>query len=138
MLKAISTPQDRSRTVLLLTVAVCFGVAAALVGLDDNPPGLLLAVLSATTCGVAVVHPWRSPQSFRRLAYSSIAGFLVSVFLHNALYAAASVPGVPALARELFSGASVLFFFGAILVFPPLFVVGVVGALVAVSRGRDA
>ena len=138
MLKAISTPKDRNRTVLLLTVAVGFGLAAALSGLDDNPQGLLLAVLSAATCGVSFVHPWRSPRSFRRLAYSSIAGFLVSVFLHNALYAAASVPGVPALALELFSGASVLFFFSAVLVFPPLFAVGVVGALVAVSRRRDA
>ena len=130
MLKAISTPTYRNRTVLLVAMAVSFGIAAALLGFDDNPPGLLLACLSVATFGVAFVHPWRSPRSFRRLIYSSVAGFLSSAFLHNALYAAASVPGVPPLARGIFNRAGAFFFFSAIFVFPPLFLIGVVGALV--------
>ena len=120
----------RSRPALLLAVAASLGVGAAVLGLDDNPPGLLLAFLSACAAGAAFVHPWRSPRSFRRLIYWSVAGFLLSAFLHNALYAAASVPGLPPLARGIFNGAGVLSFFSALLVFPPLFVVGVVGALV--------
>jgi hypothetical protein len=136
MLRAISTPSDRRRTLLLLALAVIFGLGAAASGLDDNPPGLILAFLSAATFGAALVHPWRSARSFRRLMYASGLGFLASVILHNALHAAASVPGLPPLAHDVLSAAGVLFFFTAVLACPPLFLLGAVGA-VAMSRRKS-
>ena len=138
MLKAFSTPRDKRRTLFLLAICAATAVAAVAVGIDDNPPGLLLAFLSAATLAVAFSHPWRSPRSFRRLMYASGFGFLVSVILHNVFYAWASVPDLPELARDLLTGVEVFFFFVGILLCPPAFVVGMVGAVAMSIRRRYA
>lgn len=134
MLKAFSTPGDRRRTLALLATCAALALAAAFLGVDDNPPGLWLAFLSAAMLATAFAHSWRSPASFRRLMYASGLGFLVSVVLHNVFAAAASVPDLPGFAQGVLMGAGVVFFFTAILLCPAAFVVGAVGAVVMARR----
>lgn len=138
MLEALSTPGYRRRTLVLLGACVALATTAGLVGVDDNPPGLALAFLSAGMFATAFAHPWRSPKSFRRLMYAAGAGFLAAVVLHNVLHAVASVPDLPDLAQGLLNAGSVVSFFVAILLCPPFFVVGAVGAIVTALRRRHA
>jgi hypothetical protein len=134
MLKAFATPRDRNRTLVLLAVCALLALGAVLVGIDDNPTGLSLAFLSAAAFATAFTHPWRSSRSFRRLMYASGVGLVVFAVLHNVFYAMASVPDLPRLAELVFTGASVACFLIAILLCPPFFVVGLLGALLMAAR----
>jgi hypothetical protein len=134
MLKALSTPGNRRRTFILFAVCGLLGVGAAAVGISDNPPGLLLAFLSASAFIVAFVHPWRASKCFRRLIYVSGLGFIVSAILHNVLHGVASQVGASNLVRDLIGGAGVLFFLVAIFLCPPGILIGVIGAVVMSRR----
>ena len=138
MLKAFSTPYNRKRTFVLFAICGVLAVAAAIVGISDNPPGLLLAFLSATAFIVAFVHPWRASKHFRRLVYASVLGFIMSAVLHNVFEGVASTAGVSGLLRALLSGAGVAFFLIAILLCPPGLLVGAVGAIVMSRRERHS
>lgn len=138
MFKASSTSRYRTRTFALLAACVALALAAGWTGIEDNLPGLLLAYLSATALFTALAHRWRSPANFRRLVYVALAGFVVSTILHNVFYALASVPDLPGLARAMFTGAEIAFFFAAVLLCPPAFVVGVVGAVLTFMMRRDS
>jgi hypothetical protein len=138
MLEAFSTPRNKSQTFVLLAICGILAFAASAVGIDDNPPGLLLAFLSAATFTVAFVHPWRASKNFRRLMYASGLGFVVFVLFHNVLNGVASSAGSSGLAHDLLSGAGVAFFLVAILLCPPAFLVGAVGAIVMSRRERNS
>ena len=64
MIGALSTPQNRIKTLILLVICGLLAIAAAAVGIDDNLPGILLAYLAATAFVLAFVHPWRSARKF--------------------------------------------------------------------------
>jgi hypothetical protein len=66
--------------------------------------------------------------------YASAAGFVIFAVLHNVFYAVASTPDLPQSAELVFTGASVACFLIAILLCPPFFVVGAVGAVLMAAR----
>ena len=63
MLEAFSTPRNKNRTFILLGISAVLVAAAAIVGISDNPAGLIMAYLSATSLVVAFVHPWSASQA---------------------------------------------------------------------------
>jgi hypothetical protein len=69
---AFSTPQNRIKTFILLFVCGLLAIAAAVLGIDDNPPGILLAFLAALALILAFVHPWRTEREFLFLLLASI------------------------------------------------------------------
>src|SRR5512143_2514822 len=93
MIEALSTPRNRIRTLILLVVCGLSAIAAAIIGIDDNLPGILLAFLAAAALILAFVHPWRTSRQFRRLLYASALGFVVSSVLHNVFEGIASNSG---------------------------------------------
>jgi hypothetical protein len=138
MLEAFSTPRNKKRTFILFAVCVALAAAAAIVGIGDNPPGLLLAFLSASAFIVAFVHPWRASKKFKRLIYASGLGFVVFAVLHNVFEGLASKAGVSGLVHGLLGGVGVAFFLVAILLCPPGLLVGAVGAIVMSRRERHS
>lgn len=123
---------------VLLAICGMLAFAAVAVGVDDNPPGLLLAILSAVTFTIAFVHPWRASANFRRLMYASGIGFLACGILHNVFEAVATGAVSSGLAHDLMSGAGVVFFLVAILLCPPAFLVSAIGAIVMSRRARSS
>ena len=130
MIDALSTPHNRIRTLILLAICGLSAIAAAVVGIDDNPPGILLAFLAATAFVLAFVHPWRTSRQFRRLLYASALGFVVFGLLHIVFEAIASNGGGSGLVQDLLNGAGAVLFLIAVLVCPPGMLVGAVGAVV--------
>jgi hypothetical protein len=55
MLEAISTPRNRFWTLIFLIVCGVSAIAAGVVGISDNPRGILLAFLSAAALILAFV-----------------------------------------------------------------------------------
>jgi len=138
MLEAFSTPRNRNRTFILLGISAVLVTAAAIVGISDNPPGLILTYLSAITLVVAFVHPWKASQQFRRLLYASGLGFIVFVILHNVFDALAAAAGASGLVGDLLEIAGAAFFVVATLLCPPGLLVGAVGAVVMSMRERHS
>lgn len=138
MMRAFSTPSNRKRTFILFGICVVLAVAATVVGVADNLPGILLAFASVGAFVVAFVHPWRAPKHFLWLIGAFGLGFIVSAVLHNLLYGAAQKVGASGVAHNLLSGAGVAFFLIAVLVCPPGLLVGVVGAIATSMRKRQS
>lgn len=65
MIEALSTHRNRVVTVVFLAIAAALAAAGGLVGIGDNPPGILLAYGAAAVLVMAVVHPWRTSKKFR-------------------------------------------------------------------------
>ena len=136
MIRAFSTPHNRIRSFILLGICGLLVIAAAVVGINDNPPGILLAFLAATAFILAFVHPWRIPRKFKRLFYASFVGLVAFGLLHNVIEVLASNLGDSGLVQALLNGAGTAFFLIATLLCPPGLLVGVVGAVIMSIRNR--
>jgi hypothetical protein len=136
MLEALSTPLNRHRTYLLLALCAALAVVSGGIGISDNPPGILLAFLSAAALLLAFAHPWRTSKQFRHLFYLAGLSFIVFAVLHNVFDVLAKRVGHAGLVQGLLNGAGVVFFLVAVLLCPPGLFVGAVGAAVMSWRAR--
>jgi hypothetical protein len=136
MLQALATPRDRARTLIFLAIGGAAAIAAALVGISDNPPGILLALAAAVAIVLAFVHPWRTPRQFGRLLLASVLGFLLFAVLHNVFEALAGWAEHIAVLHVLLEGLGVAAFLLATLVCPAAFLVSVVALVVVLIRNR--
>ena len=136
MLEALSTPHNRTLTSFFLAGSCAFGIAAAAVGISDNPPGTLLAFLAIGAFFLAFVHPWRTARQYRLLLFASMLGFVLFAILHNVFDAlatlSANVRGLHGLLIALDVGAFLI----AILACPPAFFVGAIGSIAMFIRNR--
>lgn len=109
--------------------------AAFLVGISDNPPGILLLYGATASLILAFVHSWRSSKRFLILTLASIAGFPLAVFLHNAFEAIAGMAAgmiLPGILNFL----GVVFFLVAVFACPAGLLIGGVGALATIRRAK--
>ena len=136
MIDALSTLHNRIRTLILLVICGLSAIAAAAVGIDDNPPGILLAFLAATAFVVAFVHPWRTARQFRLLLYASVPGLALFVILNNVFAAVAHNSATAGALQTLLQGLAVAAFFLATLICPAAFIVGAVGSVAMFIRSR--
>lgn len=135
-MEALSTPHNRRRTAVCLGIAGLLAIAAGLVGISDNPPGILLAYGTAAALVLAFVHPWRTSRQFRFLLYASALGFAVFAVVHNVFEVVAGRLGGPGFVVAVLQGIQVAAFLIAVLVCPPALVIGAVGAVVMAIRNR--
>jgi hypothetical protein len=135
-LQALATPRDRTRTLIFLAICGAAALAAALVGLSDNPPGILLALAAAVALVLAFVHPWHTPRQFGRLLLASVLGLPLFVILHNVFEALAGMAEDIAVLHGLLDGLGGAAFMLATLVCPAAFLVSTVALVVVLIRSR--
>jgi disulfide bond formation protein DsbB len=137
MIDALSTLHNRTRTIIILVICGLLAIAAAVVGIDDNPPGILLAYLAATAFVLAFVHPWRSARKFMFLLLASVLGFVLFVILNIISDSVAQNPATSSALRDLMQSPAMdaLGFVIAILC-PVAFIVGAVGSVAMFIRNR--
>ena len=133
MLKALSTPRNRTITYILLAVCCVFGGAAGVVGISDNLPGIILTFGAAVVLVLTFVHPWRTAKQFRRLLYASLIGFVVFTILHN-VFEALSGKLAGGAFQSVLQGIDVASFLIAILICPPALAIGIIGTIVMSIR----
>jgi len=122
-------------TLAFLVIGCVALVSALLVGIDDNPPGLLL-VYGAVACVIlASAHRWHRPRSFFLLLGLSFLGFIVFVVLHNVFYVIGE-SNTASWVASLMEVLHVVSFYVAVLVCPAGILVGLIGYFVARFRGR--
>ena len=118
-------------TIGLLAATGILAGAAALVGIADNPPGIILLYCSGLTLVLAFAHRWQTPDRFLVLFLGAVLGFFIFVFVHNfAEVGADRISHLPVLAF-LLSAVSVVGFIAAVIVCP---MAGAVGALGWVAK----
>jgi len=136
MLEALSTPRNRTLTFVFLAICCASATAAIVVGISDNPPGILLAFGAATALVLAFVHPWRNAKQFRLLLYASVLGLVIFGILHNVFEAVANKAASAGALQSLLQGLGVAAFLLAVLICPPAILVGAVGSVVMFIRNR--
>jgi len=130
-----STRPNFRRRLPLLACAVVLLAAAMLVGIADNPPGLLLAFASSIVVVLALTMDWHHPRKHFYLFVGSFLAFAVTAVLHNVFEAAASVAGVPWL-KAAGGAIGATFFLIAIFLCPAGMVVGAVGGIASMLRPK--
>lgn len=114
-------------TLIFLAISIIFIAIAFIIGISDNPPGLLLLFLSSITLLYAFVHHWKESKKFKYLTIASIIGFIVFVILHNLFDGLSQMFSVDSLLQNFINGLGVAFFLFAIFLCPAGLIVGAWG-----------
>ena len=129
----------RRSTLVLLVVGCALLAAGLLIGINDNPPGIVLVYLAVTAWIAAFVHRWRRVKNFLIFLVASLVGFLLFAVLHNLFYGLAERASDIVVLVQVLQFLHVVFFLIALLVCPPGVLIGAVGsAVLALSRFRKA
>jgi hypothetical protein len=125
-------------TLLLLGATLILAIAASLVGISDNPPGIALLYGAGLTFALAIAHRWASPKKFGLLFLGSLVGFFIMVVIHNfAEVGAHRISNLPVLAF-LLSAISVIGFIAAVIICPMTGLVGAIGWIATLGKlGKD-
>ena len=123
----------KARALTPLEFLVIGGLSLAgglLVGIEDNPLGLLLVYVAVTSYILVFADRWREPRRFFLLLGLSFLGFVVFGVLHNVFHAigkSSSVSWVTSLMEVLHVGS----FLVAVLICPAGILVGLIGYFMA-------
>jgi len=122
----------RNRKVSFGLVVLCcvLLIAAFIVGISDNPPGLALCYLATVSLILAFVHTRRKTWQFLILLGGSVIGFAVFVVLHNVFYALAEISSDIVVLSQMLKFLDAASFLVAIFVCPAGLLIGAVGSLV--------
>lgn len=126
------TFQNNKRTasirISLFLLGVILSVTALIIGVADNLPVIILLFAGLICSGYALIMPWKNPVVYLKLFGMSLIGFIISVLLHNGTDALAAVFD-NGLIQSIFYGLSGFFFILAVIVFPVLGFLGLIGYL---------
>lgn len=132
------SPEHRNRTLLFLILSVICAASAVLIGIDDNPVGIALVLLSAAGLVLAVVHPWRSSARFRQLTLGAVAAFFGSLAAGIALSVPPDLAKLPVLLEDVMRIAGTALLLAASFLCIPAFIIGLAGLLIQRRRGLQA
>jgi hypothetical protein len=121
--------KSRRVTVGLVVLCCVSLIAAFIVGISDNPPGLALCYLATVSLILAFVHTWRKVKYFLILLGASVIGFAVFVVLHNLLYALAEISSDIVVLKHSLEFLSAASFLTAIFVCPVGLLIGLIGSI---------
>ena len=137
MSDAFSTPSNRIKALILLAICGLLAIAAVVVGIDDNPPGILLAFLAAITFVLAFAHSWRTARKFMFLLLASVLGFVLFVILNIIFDSVAQNPATSGALQDLIQSPAINALNLIIaMICPAAFIVGAVGSVAMFIRNR--
>lgn len=137
MIEAFSTPRKRIVTIILLVICGLLAFTAAAMGVDDNPPGTLLAFLAGVAFVLAFVHPWRSTRKFLFFLLASVIGFFLFVILSIILDSITQNPTTSSAVQNLLQSPTTnVINIIIIMLCAAALVVGMVGSVVMFIRSR--
>ena len=138
MTSAFSPSHNRKMTLILLAMCGLLVIAAVVVGIDENLPGILLAFLAATAFVLAFVHPWRTARKFMFLLLASILGIVLFIILNIILDTVAQNPANTGTLQDLLQSPVIDAFIIIIaMILSAAFIVGAVGSVAMFKGWRD-
>jgi len=120
----------KRKTYIYLVLSAISMIAAMIVSIPDNPPGIILSFMSSILFVLAFTHNWKKQKPYIILIISSVLGFVVFTVLHNVF----EVIGKGTF-WEIIGGS---FFLLAIFLCPAGIIVGITGSIVtAIKNERE-
>lgn len=136
LISMIQAQIKRQGTKTLLATGAILILLAILIGIADNPPGIILTYGGVFFVFLAFVHHWREAGVYGTLLAVAVVSFPVLILLHNIFDTLVDkTGGIPVLDQLLF-GFSVIFFLGAVFVAPVGIVIGVILGLYYLIRSN--
>jgi len=127
---------NRKTTLILMAISVVLILIALIIGIDDNPPGVLSIYVGFIFLMLAFIHYWRESKKFLILLVSSIFGAIIFGVLHNLFDGLQKMAGDVIVLSQILVFLSVTSFLIALLVCPPGILIGIVGSIVFYFKGR--
>jgi hypothetical protein len=124
-------------TLILLAICGLLAIAASVVGINDNLPGILLAFLAATAFVLAFVHPWRTVRKFVFLLLGSLLGFVLFIMLNILIDSVSQDPASSGTLKDLLQSPAIDALNLIIaMICPAAFIVGAIGSVAMFIRNR--
>lgn len=117
-------------TYVYLTVSISLIITALVIGIDDNPPGILIFYIGSIILILAFTHKWKRPKPFLLLALFSLLGFVISAILVNVF----ETIGGEGTFLGIFTA---VFFIIVLFICPACLLVGIVGSIVKSIKKVD-
>ncbi len=135
--EAFSTQRNRIKTLTFLAICGLFAITSSVLGIDDNPPGVLLALLAAVAFILAFAHPWQTARKFLFLLLASVLGFVFFIILNIISDSIVQNPASPSALQNLIqSPANETLSLIFTMLCSAAFIVGAVGSVAMFIRGR--
>lgn len=122
---------------ILISVGLVFGILSAILGVSDNPPGIILLYLALTCLAGAWVWNLSAPRDYWIIVGISLAAFPLGVVLHNVFYALAEILDGIRILKGLMEILHVFFFLVAVMAVGPAALVGVIGGILCSWGGMS-
>ena len=130
------TKSNRKLTFIFLAISIISLLIAFIIGISDNPPGILLCFAGIIALILVFVHRWRKVKNFLFLLVFSIIGFLIFAVLHNVMYGLEKKVVDIIVLSQLLKFLDVLFFLIAVLVCPSGILVAAIGSIVFYLKSK--
>jgi len=114
---------------ILLTIAAGIGIA-------DNLPGVILALVGVTLNFFAFVHHWREAGQFGTLLAVSVISLPVLILLYNVFDTLNEQVGIVPVLNQFLEGLTVISFLGAVFLAPAGAVIGLFAGLFYLVKSR--
>ena len=122
---------------ILIAAGILTGAVSLVIGVSDNPPGIILLYIGLTCFAGAWVWNWSSPRDFWILLVTSLAAFPVGVILHNLFYALGTLVEGSLILSGLLGFLDALFFLVAVMAVGPTALVGLIGGVYTSWQGMS-
>ena len=120
---------------ILFAVCLITGVAAFVIRISDNIPGILLLAVSISCAFGIWVWSWRYPKKFWILLGAALLSFPGGVILHNLFYALGTLAGEYKILAGALSFFEVVFFIIAVLFAGPAALTALIGGIIVSWKG---
>lgn len=130
-------PQNKRVMIVFLVISGLLALTAVMVGIDDNLPGILLALFAGITFVLAFAHQWRTVKKFILLILASILGLVLLTILNISIDSILQNPATPdSLMNMLQSPASNALTVIIAFLCLSAFLVGATGSVIMLIRRR--
>ena len=119
--------KEHRKSFVLIVIGIFALIAALIVGISDNPPGIILLFFSSILVVLAFTYNLKTTKSYLILLALSIIGFVLFAFLYNILEY--FVEGTP------LGFIAAFFFLIALFICPAGTLIGIVGTIVKLIKG---
>ena len=136
LLKLPGNKSNRKVMFTFLAISIISLAIAFIIGIADNPPGLLLCFIGVVALILVFVHRWRKAKNYLILFVVSLIGFAVFAVLHNVMYGLEKMAADIIVLSQLLRFLDILFFLIAIMVCPPGILIGAVGSIVFYFKNK--
>lgn len=129
---------NRRLTLLLLALAIIAITIGLIIGISDNPPGIIILYAGIILLIISLVYIWRKIKPFLVLLIVSIIGAPFFAVLHNVFYGISELTSDINILPEILSFFDTMSFIIALVICPSGIIVGMGGALILFIKRKKS